>query len=212
MGWAIAFGLGALVALAVIALGRLPRASWELVSAALLFGIAGYAWQGRAELPGAPRSAAAQASAFDEQLAEQRRSLGERYGPAGKWLVMSDGLGRAGKTQDAANILQSGLRESPADPNLWVGMGNALVAHAQGVLSPAAEYSYQQAMRLAPQDVSAPYFYGLALANSGQLDGAAKLWGELAARLPEKSELREDLAIKLGLIERARAAQAGAMP
>lgn len=212
MGWVIALALGALVAAAVILIGRVPRIGWELVGAALLFGVAGYAWQGQPTLAGAPRSAAARAQPFNEQLADQRRALGERYGQAGKWLMMSDGMARAGNTQDAANVLISGLRESPRDPNLWVGMGNALVAHGGGILSPSAEYSYRQAMTLAPDDVSAPYFYGLALANSGQLDGAAKLWTALAARLPKDSALYAEIATKLGMIERARMAQPGMAP
>ena len=212
MGWIFACGLAVLAAGAIIAIGRLPRTSWELVGSALLLGIAGYAWQGSPSLAGEPRAEKDVAPVFDEKLAEQRRAIGERYGPAGQWLVMSDGLGRAGKTKDAANILISGLRDNPRDPSLWVGMGNALVSHGNGILSPAAEYSYRRAMELAPDDMSAPYFFGLALANSGQLDGARALWAAMVEKLPEDNDFRADLESKIGMIDRAQMAQPRPQP
>ena len=205
MGWLIAFGLALVAAGAVIRFGRLPRATWELVAAALLIGIAGYAWQGKPGLAGAPRAAAEKAVPFDEKLAERRRALAERFGKAGQWLILSDGLGRQGKTREAANVLVSAVRSSPDDPNLWLGLGNALVAHGGGVLSPSAEFAYRKAVALDPAAPAAPYFYGLALAQSGQIGEARKLWAPLAARLPAGSGLREELEQKVALIDRMMA-------
>ena len=54
-------------------------------------------------------------------------------------------------------------------PALWVGLGNALVAHGEGLVSPAAAFAYRRAAQIAPEDPQAPYFYGLALAKSGQI-------------------------------------------
>lgn len=204
MGWLFALGLALVAAGAIIRLGRLPRATWELLGAALLLGIAGYAWQGSPGLAGTPRAAAEKAAPFDEKLAERRRALGERFGKAGQWLVLSDGLGRQGKTREAANVLVSAVRESPDDPNLWVGLGNALVAHG-GMLSPSADFAYRRAMALDPQAPAAPYFYGLALGRSGQLEGARKIWAPLAARLPQGSGLRAELEQTVRLIDRTLA-------
>ena len=134
-GWIIAFGIAILAMAALCFIGRIPRVTREIVAAALLVGLAGYAWQGHPGLAGAPRQVAAEKEAqFDEKLAERRRSLAERYGPAGQWLIMSDSYGRRGLTKEAANILLSGLKQTPEDANLWLGMGNALVAHADGCL------------------------------------------------------------------------------
>lgn len=210
MGWAIILLLAALSAVGLIALGRLPRTLWELTGAALLFGVAGYAWQGQPGLAGDPRDARQTAPRFDEDLAKLRRSFGE-YGEAGQWLTLSDGRARQGQTKEAANVLMSGLRANPENPALWVGMGNALVAHAQGILSPAAEYSYQQAMRLSPEGTAAPYFYGLALAQSGQYAPAAKIWQALSDRLPDEVPLQAQLKSNLAQIDRILAGQP-AMP
>ncbi|KKW92752.1 tetratricopeptide repeat protein [Sphingobium chungbukense] len=201
-GWiiAIVMAVGALVA--ILAVGRIPRSSWEITAAALLLGLAGYAWQGRPALAGASRQAEEKSgAAFDEKLAEQRRGMAERYGKAGQWLLLSDGLGRQGKTREAANVLLSGLREMPDDPNLWLGFGNALVAHAGGVMSPAADFAYRRAMAIDPGGPAPRYFYGLALARAGQLKEARALWGPLAASAPEGSEIRKELEGNIARID-----------
>jgi cytochrome c-type biogenesis protein CcmH/NrfG len=207
MGWVFAIGLAVIALAALIAIGRAPRTSWEIAASALLLGLAGYAWQGRPALAGDPRQPkAAAGQGFDEEMAERRRAIGERFGPAGQWLMMSDGLARQGKTKEAANVLLSGLRDSPRDPNLWLGLGNALVAHGGGIVSPGADYAFRQAMQIDPAAPAAPYFYGLALARSGDLAGARKLWAPLAERAPADSEIRAELIQNIARIDAMLAA------
>lgn len=210
MSWAIIALLLAVVAVGLILPGRLPRGLWELAGAALLFGVAGYAWQGRPGLPGAPRAAVESAPRFDEDMAKLRNSFGGQYGQTGQWLTLSDGLARQGRTREAANVIASGLRAQPDDAALWVGMGNALVLHGGGFLSPSAEYSYQRAVQLAPQSSAAPYFYGLALAQSGQYGPARRIWSDLRDRVPEKSPLHAELEGYLVRLDRILAGQDGA--
>ena len=200
-GWFIAFAL-AIGAFAVLLIARIPRNAREISAAALLLGLAGYAWQGHPAEPGAPRIAKDNAADnFDEKLVEQRRGLAERYGPAAQWMVMSDAFGRAGKTKDSANILLSGLRQSPEDPNLWLGLGNALLNHGDGVLSPGAQFAYRRAMALDPEGPAPRYFYGLALARNGQLQGARDLWAPLASSAPDGSEVKKELQANIARID-----------
>lgn len=198
-----------LALIATLALKFGARVAWKDMSApgaALLLGLTGYAWQGHPGLIGHPVKALA-AAKFDERLAEKRQSIGERLGPASKWLILSDGLARQGSTEDAANILVSGLKATPRDPDLWVGLGNALLAHSAGRLSPASDMAYRQAMALEPEGISPSYFYGLALAQSGQFESAQHIWARLALRLPEKAELRAELVRNLMLLDRLIAAR-----
>jgi cytochrome c-type biogenesis protein CcmH/NrfG len=208
-GWIVAAALAIATMAALLLIGRIPRSARELCAAALLLGLAGYAWQGRPDLAGTPRQAAGKGgAAFDEKLAEQRRGLAERYGKAGQWLILSDGLGRQGKTKEAANVLLSGLRESPNDPNLWLGFGNALISHAGGVLSPGADFAFRRAMTIDPEGPAPRYFYGLALARAGQLKDARTLWAPLAASAPEDSEVRKELEANIARIDAMLGAQA----
>lgn len=192
MGWALIAGLFVVTAGGLVLIGRLPRGLWEMVAATLLFGAAGYAWQGSAGLAGSPRKAAQNAPAFDRTVVQIRRSFGE-YGQTGQWLAVSDALASQGRSEDAANVILSGLRANPKDAGLWTGLGNALVAHGEGVLSPAAEYSYAQAMRLEPDRPAAAFFYGLRLAEAGRYAPARKIWADLREKLPEGAPLRAQL-------------------
>lgn len=201
-GWLIAFLAAAAVLIALIPVARIPRATWEITGAALLLGLAGYAWQGRPGLAGAPRAVVEDKGGdFDEALAERRRGLAERFGPAAQWMMLSDGLARQGKTKEAANVLLSGLRDSPRDPNLWLGLGNALVAHGEGAVSPGADYAYRRALELDPQGPAPRYFYGLALARAGQLQAARDLWAPLAQSAPKGSQVKAELDASIARID-----------
>ncbi len=201
MGWVIVITLALLLLAAMLLIGRLPRTAWEMTAAALLLGLAGYAWQGNPALRGSPRVAEKAVVPFDEDMAKQRRGLADRYGPAAQWLVMSDGYGRRGQTKEAANVLLSGLKQTPGDANLWLGIGNALVAHGGGMLSPGADYAYRQAARLAPEAPAPRYFYGLALAQAGQLQAARDQWAPLAASAPDDSEIKGQLEANIARID-----------
>lgn len=59
MGWAIAFGLAAASLAALRFSGKCSRMALELACAALLLGLAGYAWQGSPEMTGHPAASTA---------------------------------------------------------------------------------------------------------------------------------------------------------
>ena len=56
MGWVLAIGFAALTFISLWLSGRCSRQALELVAAALLIAIAGYAWQGSPDMPGNPVS------------------------------------------------------------------------------------------------------------------------------------------------------------
>lgn len=159
----------------------------QLAAAALLIGASGYALQGRPDLSGSPRAAAASRQAIP--LTGARDAFFGEFTPSGHWLLLSDSMARRGDTADAAGILRSAVREHPRDVALWVGLGNALVDHA-GVLTPAAQLAYERAEELAPGHPAAPFFYGLALARSGDQAGALAVWRELLSEAPADASWR----------------------
>jgi cytochrome c-type biogenesis protein CcmH len=185
-GW---LALGALVALslATLRLLGLRGAMLKLAAAALLVGASGYAVQGRPELGEAPRAASASREIIP--LTAARHAFFGAFTGSEHWLLMSESLARRGNSADAAGILRSAVREHPGDPQLWIGLGNALVDHA-GMLTPAAEFAYRRAAELAPGHPAAPFFLGLALARSGDRAGAVRLWRELLAEAPAGASWR----------------------
>lgn len=186
MGWLIlllliALSLGGLRLLGVRGPGFTASA------AALLLGAAGYSLQGRPGLPGAAAEAGEGSDVLP--LAEARHAFFGNFTPAESWLRMSEGLERAGNGEDAVGILENAVKRYPGDPQLWIGLGNALVDHARG-LTPPAELAYHRAEQAAPGHPAAPFFYGLALARSGDREGAVRQWKEILAKAPADASWR----------------------
>ena len=202
MGWIILLLFVLICAAALIKLVKLSRATYEMAAAALLLGVAGYAWQGHPGMAGVSIQPAEQPDSFDEDTIDARNAMGERFGTAREWLVFSDSLNRAGKHGAAANYLRNGVKEHPDDPDLWVGLGNALVVHANGVVTPAAQFAFQKAADLSPEHPGPPFFLGLAYAQSGKIDQAREIWTELLARSSEDAPWRADLESRLAAMER----------
>ena len=201
MGWIIVFLFVLICAAALIRLGKLSRPTYEITAAALLLGVAGYAWQGNPGMAGVSVEPTEQPNSFDEDTIDARNDMGERFGTAREWLVFSDSLNRAGKHGAAANYLRNGVKEHPEDPDLWVGLGNALVVHAKGVVTPAAQFAFQKAADLSSEHPGPPFFLGLAYAQSGKIDQARQIWTELLARSSEDAPWRADLESRLTAIE-----------
>ncbi len=186
MGWLILLLLLG-VSLALLWLLGVRGGLFKAAAAALLFGGAGYAFQGRPDFPGAPAEGN-QAHEF-VPLTEARHAFYGNFSPEEPWLGMAEGLARAGDTEDAVGLLQNSVRRHPGDPQLWVGLGNALVDHARG-LTPPAELAYQHAAELSPGYPAAPFFYGLALARSGDREAAVALWERVLAKAPPSAQWR----------------------
>jgi cytochrome c-type biogenesis protein CcmH len=186
MGWLI---LILLIASSVGALRLLGIRGAVLTAsaAALVLGGAGYALQGRPDLPGAPAQGLEGRDIFP--LTEARHAFFGEFTPAETWLRMSEALARDGQSEDAVGILENAVRRYPGDPELWIGLGNALVDHARGI-TPAAELAYRRAEAVAPGHPAAPFFYGLALARSGDRGRALALWNGILAKAPPNASWR----------------------
>lgn len=208
MGWIIIVAMVLAICLLLWRLGRVPRLSWELVGAALLLGLAGYAWQGNPGQVGSPVQARADTVNVDPELIAQRKAMMGQFGTEAQWLDTADTYGRLGSTRAAVTVMRGAVHAYPKSADLWVGFGNALVAHGDGMISPAAQYAFQKAAQLSPEHPGPPFFMGLALAQSGQLDKAEALWAELLARTPPEAPWRADLESKLGMLRQ----QMGASP
>lgn len=186
MGWLM---LALLMVLGLVGLWLIGARGGLLkgAAAALLLGAAGYSYQGNPNIPSAPASGS-EAHEF-VPLAAARHAFFGNFSPEEPWLSMSDGLARSGDTEEAVGILQNAVRRYPGDSQLWIGLGNALVDHARG-LTPAAQLAYERAVELAPGHPAPSFFYGLALARSGDRDAAVALWQRILEKAPPNAQWR----------------------
>ena len=193
----------ALTVLGIFWLGRLPAASRPLAGAAVMLGLTGYALQGSPALPRHPVAQAAEPEGFGEAITDRQQGMANRFGPAAQWIGMSDGFMRTGKTELAAQTLEKGLERYPDNVDLWTGLGNALVAHGGGVMSPAAALAFDEAAKRDPSHPAPPFFAGLAMAQSGDLKGAEAVWNRLLQRSPADAPWRPDLEMRLAQLRQA---------
>ncbi len=185
-GW-ISLGLLGAITLGALRLLGLRRAMLQLAAAALLFGAAGYALQGRPGLAGSPRDVAATRPPLP--LTGARRALMGQFNSADRWITIAEGYASRGDTRSAAGVLGSAVREHPTDAFLWTGYANALFDHG-GTLTPAARLAYARAIELSPNHPAPRFFFGLALARSGDRDGALAEWRPILAKAPANASWR----------------------
>lgn len=212
MTWVLIVLLAVAVFVALVRLLKLPRGGWEWTGAALLLGLAGYALQGSPGQPGEPKPPVENAGTADAALIAQRQAMGSAFGSGQSWLIVADGLSRQSQFGAAAQVLRTAIRQNPRDADLWVALGNALVGHSNGFISPAAQFAFQRAATLSPQHPGPPFFMGLALAQSGRLAEARAIWGALAERAPKDASYRADLEARLARLDAMIAAQGPAPP
>jgi len=170
-------------------------------AAALLIGASGYALQGQPGMAGAPAQGGEEHDVFP--LTEARHAFFGNFAPAESWLRISEALARDGKSEDAVGILQNAVRRYPGDPQLWIGLGNALADHA-GTLTPASDLAYRRAIELAPEYPAPRFFYGLALARSGDGKAAIALWRQILAEAPADASWRPVVEDAIAALEGPR--------
>jgi cytochrome c-type biogenesis protein CcmH len=184
--WIILAALFA-AALGALALLRVRGPVLMLSASAMLFGCIGYVVQGHPGLAGSPREAESLQAPIP--LTDMRHAFFGNFTGEESWLSISDALARSGDTEEAVGVLQNAVGKYPRNAQLWVGLGNALVDHA-GVLTPASEYAYERAAELAPGHPAPVFFMGLALARSGDGQGALALWKQVLAQAPADAPWR----------------------
>lgn len=213
MTWVLIAGLALLAFMLIVFVLKAPRGTREAVAAALLLGIAGYVMQGRPGLPGTSKESAEPVSADPAALVEARLKVtNKNIPPNNRWVVIADGLARNGQYADAAEVLRGAVEKDPKNSEAWLAMGNALMAHSQGMLTPAALYSYRRAAKADPDNPGPPFFLGMALLQAGRVAEARSLWADLLARAPENAPWRLPLALQLRRLDALLSGQTGALP
>jgi cytochrome c-type biogenesis protein CcmH len=185
--WLLVVVLAALAGLILWRVARLDFSARQMLAAGLCLAVAGYAWQGRPALSGRPAEGAVeneQTRMGGETFAVLRHRILGRFDNADSWLTIAEALLAQGKSQDAVELLGSSVRQHPRDPDLWIGLGNALFLHANATMTPAAALAFERARQLEPANPAPLFFEGLALAEGKQLPEAEGAWRETLVRLP----------------------------
>lgn len=208
MGWAM-LGAMALAAAIVLAVTRFPKHLWTVAATGLTLGAAGYAWQGSPTLAGSPVSIKKQAGEIDPALTALREAMFGKYGTyVYGYATAADSMTRDGRPDMATAVWQGAVRKFPEDYALWTGLGLSLAEHDGNQLSPAAKLAFEKALALNPAHPGPPFFYGLALVREGKFAEARPWWAKAVALAPEGISYRDELRMRLFLLDRFLAAEA----
>ena len=188
---------------------RLERRLWTTLLAALVFGLAGYAFQARPDLgasvpdqgAGGAQDQWASVEARQEMVSSELRSRSDK-------LLIADALARRGQFGNAAALLRSATEDDPQDAEAWLALGNVLVEHAGGVLTPASLFAYRQAGEAAPGSPVPGYFVGLALIRQGSLLEGRQVWAQSLAEAAGDDPARALLSERVSRLD-TLLAQAG---
>ncbi len=187
---------------------RLPESGWAMFGAALLLGLAGYATQGLpgyAGTPAVPETAAPEGS---DAMIAARRDLYNPNLPPSYYVTIADAYARKGRFEDAVGMLGNAVANNPHDAEAWVALGNALIEHAGGTVTPAAVLAFERAEELRPGHPAPAYFAGINMLRMGRPDDTVAIWRNLLDDAPPDARWRPQMEARIaeleGLLERAR--------
>ena len=208
MGWAM-LGAVALATAIVLAATRFPKRMWTVAATGLMLGAAGYAWQGSPTLAGHPVSAESRKGEVDADMVAMREAMFGKYGTAVySYATAAESMVREGRLDLATAVWLSAVRKYPEDYALWTGLGLALAEHDGNQISPAAQLAFEKALALHPTHPGPPFFLGLALVRAGRFAEARPYWAKAVELAPATISYRDELRIRLFLLDRFLASQA----
>ena len=176
IGWLFMVGFAVILFAGLWLVGGMRRPAFEFVAAALILAFAGYQWQGRPGLAGAPEEGEQGREEVTASLIDMRVLMDRNFSSAKNYLLPSDGYARQGDFKGAVQILRGGVRNNPGDADLWTAIGLDLMMDADGTLPPAAKLAFERARAADPRHPGPIYFTGLAALRSGQPEEALILW------------------------------------
>ena len=180
---------------------KLPRGSWALFGAALLFGLTGYAIQGRPQQPAAPSESVDAVPQDGEMAVKARREFFDDTDPPARFVLTADAFTRRGQYENAAKFLRNAVTENPADGEAWLALGIALVDHAEGTLTPAALNAFSRAEQSLGDNPAPAYFLGLSLLRTGEIARARAIWADLLESAPDDAEWRGTMQLRLDRLD-----------
>jgi cytochrome c-type biogenesis protein CcmH len=121
------------------------------------------------------------------------------------WDALARLYMRVDRNQESASAWQNALRLLGENADREEGLGEALVAAADGVVTDEARAAFERAVATDGTAVAARFYIGLAAAQDGRRDEASKIWRGLIAAAPAGADwvggVRDALAQLEGKVE-----------
>lgn len=177
---------------AAAAILAVPLVSWGL-----------YAALGSPGLPSEPLQARLMKnpkdSTIEELVARAESHLAKNPEDGRGWDVLAPVYFRLSRYKDAVTAYRHAIRLSGATAGREAGLGEAVTASNDGIVSSEAEAAFRRAVAIDPGDAKSHFFLAMAQAQEGDIDKATAMWTRMQADLPAASPWRG--AIKQAMAE-----------
>jgi len=164
-------------AAALISMTLIPAVALGLYLALGSPGVPGQSAFGRVDTPPSDASVAGLVSQVETHLA---RNPNDGAG----WEVIAPVYLRMGRFNDAVEARRKSIALNGDSVERESGLGEALAAAANGVVTDEAKQAFQRAVAADPHDAKSRYFLGLADEQDGNREAAAAKWHALLDEAP----------------------------
>ncbi|MBV8537321.1 MAG: c-type cytochrome biogenesis protein CcmI [Alphaproteobacteria bacterium] len=168
--------------------GHTPRLVMIAAGAAPLLALLIYLGLGSPTLPShvfvAQQQPAGHSGQDAELVAQLETRMKDHPDDVQGWILLARSYRTMGRTADASRAWREVIERAP-NPGEYAGLyAEALVAAADGMVTPEAQSRFQQALAADPLDPRARYYLGLAKAQAGESRAALQAWVDLIAISP----------------------------
>lgn len=198
IGWLPVLVIAAMVIGGVLLFVPGRKRVWPAIAAAVVLGLAGYAWQGSPEQAASPAQPIPAKLKAADALLQMRADMDTGYGIGKQWLITADSYARSGKYDYSAAFIQAGLRQHPKNGDLWAGLGVVLLLAGDGQMSPPAKMAFANARKFGPRNPAPDYFAGLVELFEGRPAKTVEIWQRLVDNAPDKAIWQPKLESQLG--------------
>jgi cytochrome c-type biogenesis protein CcmH len=167
--------------------GRAPRLVLIAAAAAPLLALVVYLGLGSPTLPShefVAQQPAGHSGQDAELVAQLEQRLKDHPEDVQGWILLARSYRTMGRTADAAHAWREVIQRSPNPAEYASLYAEALVAAADGMVTPEAQTRFQEALAADPLDPRARYYLGLARAQAGESRAALQAWVDLLAVSP----------------------------
>jgi cytochrome c-type biogenesis protein CcmH len=189
-------------AIGMVAVLAVPLVAWGL-----------YVTLGSPDLPSQPlreRLARNPAeSTIDELVARAEAHLAADPEDGRGWDVLAPIYLRMGRPSDAVTAYRNAITINGATAERESGLGEAISAVADGMVTSDAQAAFEQALVLEAGNPKAHFYLATAMAQEGKLREAAGAWRTLLASLPSDSPWQTPTAQAIAEAERRMASPEG---
>lgn len=191
-------------------------ANWQYrmvtgVAAVVVLGSVGlYAALGRPDLPSAQRQAQAPAGAQSAQAGAQQgggdvealvkrveKRVADNPKDADGWRMLGWSYYSTGRFKDAVGAYRRAADLQKDNPTLKALLGEAMVSEAGDTVTEAALATFEEVLKINPNDERARFFKGVARAQKGDHQGAIDEWLALYKVAPADAEWAGDLRTRI---------------